>query len=162
MKAKNPNDLSKEALAEIVCSARDFLFHGEVVDEETGEIQAGYSLDNDVSGADFVDHMNFVLGEHGLTPVDDPTETALKALEERGITYEDLDELVHQVCSEQASGINNEGIESQVDFLLEHMSVDVLLSTVEQTHDECPNWEAGVQCDCDFCTCQREIEQGQA
>jgi hypothetical protein len=42
-------------------------------------------------------------------------EKLLKA----GIEASHLDELVHEVASEQASNVNNGGIDSQIDYLLQ-------------------------------------------
>jgi hypothetical protein len=40
---------------------------------------------------------------------------------ELGLKAEDLDELIHDVASEHASRINNEGIESQLKYLADEL-----------------------------------------
>lgn len=42
-----------------------------------------------------------------------------RRLWDRGITADDLDEMVHDTASDMASNINNGGVESQVAYLLE-------------------------------------------
>ena len=56
------DDLSLEALKEIVEHARDGLFLDLVDDQEV------YSLDKPVSGADYIQHMTDVLNKHGMVP----------------------------------------------------------------------------------------------
>ena len=42
----------------------------------------------------------------------------LKILEKNGIESSSLDEIVHNAASEQASSANNEGLDGQIDYLL--------------------------------------------
>ncbi len=62
MKAKNPADLTKTELVKIALYARDFLFL--TVDS------AEYTLDKEVSGADYIEHMTGILATYGLVPKD--------------------------------------------------------------------------------------------
>lgn len=59
---RNPADLSREALIEIASYARDYLYLDIVDDREV------WNPDKDVSGYDYIDHMNLVLGKYGLIP----------------------------------------------------------------------------------------------
>ena len=124
MIAKDPADLSKEELVKIVCSARDFLFFGEFWeqgdDETTGRIVEDYSLNNDVSGADFVEHMNCVFSNYGLTPTEDLVADLVAKVEGSDKYQEIIDDLVHDCVSQTASAINNEGPSGQIDYLLGH------------------------------------------
>lgn len=43
----------------------------------------------------------------------------LRLVEAAGITEEDLDELVHELKSEEAAEINNRGLEAQLEYILE-------------------------------------------
>jgi len=146
MIAKDPNHLSKDDLVAIVRSARDFLFFGEIwvqdAFEDEGKLVEGYSLDNDVSGADFVEHMNHILSLHGLVPVDEVVPQVVRVGHPHYATREE--------CVE--AGMH----------LKECDSDGYCLYCGEQEGEECPNWEAGVRCDCNYCICQREIQQGQA
>jgi hypothetical protein len=47
---------------------------------------------------------------------------------EKRVQSEDLDELVHDIKSKEASQINNGGLERQVQFLLECMEIEELKS----------------------------------
>lgn len=48
-------------------------------------------------------------------------KTLIKA---RGLKAEDLDDLIHDVASEQASRVNNEGLEAQLEFLISRIGYD--------------------------------------
>jgi len=72
MIAKDPANLSKEELIEIVRSAQSFLFFGDVWECVEGQVERDiWSLDLDISGGDFVEHMNCVFSDYGLTPTED-------------------------------------------------------------------------------------------
>jgi len=55
-------DLSREELIEIAEYATGFLYLDMVDGTEV------WNPDKDVSGYDYIDHMNFVLGKHDLVP----------------------------------------------------------------------------------------------
>ena len=52
----------------------------------------------------------------GQGPIEKRINEAKKKL-----TYEDLDEVVHEAASLIASGVNNGGLDEQVDFLIQNM-----------------------------------------
>ncbi len=68
--AKNPADMDQRDLAEIVRSLQTFLY---LTSDEHGEL---WSVDHEVSGADFIDHAGSVLQGHGLTPTEEESEGA--------------------------------------------------------------------------------------
>ena len=51
---------------------------------------------------------------------EDQATLLAKRAEESGIQPEDLDELVHEAASSIASSINNDGLASQIEYLIEH------------------------------------------
>jgi|CXWL01.1.fsa_nt_gi hypothetical protein len=63
---KRPKNLTREALEEIADYAQSFLFRTNV--GSLLKLPEYWTTDKDVSGADFVDHMNSVLDKHGLVP----------------------------------------------------------------------------------------------
>lgn len=44
--------------------------------------------------------------------------------QELGLEAEDLDDLVHDIASEAASDVNNNGLESQIEFLFARLGTD--------------------------------------
>jgi len=60
----NPAELSREALIEIAEYARDFLYLDLVDGRDV------WNPDKDVSGYDYIDHMNIVLGKYDLIPAE--------------------------------------------------------------------------------------------
>jgi len=56
----------------------------------------------------------------------------IKYIEEEGLG-EDLDELVHDAKSAEAAIINNSGVDFQVEYLLESMSVEAIKEAVTKT-----------------------------
>lgn len=59
---KRPKDLPREVLEEIVDHAQSLLFR------ENNEVIEIWTPNKDVSGADFVENMTYVLDKHGLAP----------------------------------------------------------------------------------------------
>lgn len=56
--------------------------------------------------------------------------------EELNLGSEDLDELVHEIVSQQASSINNGGLEDQIEFLVQTCGPREARSLVEQYRDD--------------------------
>ena len=57
----------------------------------------------------------------------DPVPAVVTKLEEAGIKSDALDDMVHEVMSNAASGVNNEGMEAQVRFLMSEGYVPLTL-----------------------------------
>ena len=129
MKVKDPDSLGREALVEIARYAQGFLFLDIVDDADV------WTLDKDVSGADFVDHMISILSKHRLAP-DDTAERIALLVAGNCTRQEDLDDLVHDVASKRASAINNGGPQEQAEFLLEHLSVKDIRAELGIREDE--------------------------
>lgn len=105
------------------------------------EIQGRFYLDLDADGseywnprktwdcADLCQDIAGLLDESGLVPHEPQAFSiatgGVAVLEElatsHGVVPEDLDELVHECASADASEINNGGLESQLEFLVEHL-----------------------------------------
>ena len=106
------------------------------------EIQGRFYLDLDENGteywnpekewncADLCQDIGNLLDGFGLVPAEaQPFSSASKdiaSLDElatsKGVASEDLDELVHDRAGADASDINNGGLKSQIEFLVDHLS----------------------------------------
>jgi len=55
----------------------------------------------------------------------------IRRAREQGVGPEDLDELVHSTASNIASGVNNNGLEEQIGFLVTHLGIQATAEAIE-------------------------------
>ncbi len=79
-------------------------------------------------------------GEHG--DEDDSRDQAIDDLlakvEAAGLKAEDLDEIVHEFASSIAADINNEGIDGQIRYLVDHLGLQGTTKQIERLVEEQP------------------------
>lgn len=60
------------------------------------------------------------MADQDILNADEEIERLVKLADEEGVGEEALDEEVHDTASNIASNVNNEGVRSQIEFLISH------------------------------------------
>ena len=63
------------------------------------------------------------LGDYAIDPADHPIDALLATAEAAGLKAEDLDEIVHELAASIAADINNSGMDSQLNYMIDQMGI---------------------------------------